>query len=316
MGHLSPKDHATLRDARNFLLLLRYALHFQSNNAQDVLTKPEQLRIAELRGFSGDEGVLPVERFMQEYFKHTTGIRNVASNFLSAAKWDSPIRMALHNLIGRPVDGGDFLVGPRYVSARKTGMEKVRGDLISVLKLMDLSNRTNKRIDVELWQSVRDSMADTEIKSVPPEAAHLFLSLLSETGRLEKLLRRLHNLQVLEKLVPGWGHVRCLLQFNDYHKYTVDEHSLRAVENVVSYQHDDTILGTVYRSIKDKALLHLAVLIHDIGKGYAEDHSEVGARIARDVAEHLSLPERDKDRLIFLVPVSYTHLTLPTTPYV
>ena len=307
MGHLSPKDHATLRDARDFLLLLRYGLHFQGGRAQDVLNKPEQLRIAENRKFEGDEGVLPVERFMQAYFQHTTGIRDVVGNFISTAKWDSPIRMALHNLIGRPTEGGEYLVGPRYVSARRSGMENVRGDLVAVLRLMDLSNRSSKRIDVDLWQNVRDSMAETKIDSIPPDASHLFLSLLSESGRLGKLLRRLHGLEVLEKLVPGWDHVRCLLQFNDYHKYTVDEHSLRAVETVTSYQSDNTVLGSVYRSIKNKSTLHLAVLIHDIGKGYAEDHSEVGARKARKIAKHLSLPQREADRLEFLV---LRHLSL------
>lgn len=307
MGHLSDADHATLRDARDFLLLLRYSLHFNAGAAQDVLFKPEQLRISDSREFQGDEGVLPVERFMQEYFRRTTGIRDVVSNFISAAKWNSPIRMALHNLIGRPTPGGDYLVGPRYVSARKTGMQNVRGDLIAVLKLMDLSNRSSKRIDVDLWQNVRDSMAETTITSIPPEAAHLFLSLLSESGRLGKLLRRLHGLEVLDKLIPGWEHVRCLLQFNDYHKYTVDEHSLRTVENALSYQSDQTTLGSVYRSIKHKDTLHLALLIHDIGKGYAEDHSEVGARIARKVAKHLSLPEREADRLVFLV---HRHLSM------
>jgi len=301
MGHLSPKDHATLRDARDFLLLLRYGLHFKAGHAQDVLNKPEQLRISENREFEGDEGVLPVERFMQAYFKHTTGIRDVVGNFISTAKWDSPIRMALHNLIGRPTAGGEYLVGPRYVSARRSGMENVRGDLIAVLKLMDLSNRSSKRIDVDLWQNVRDSMAETTINSISHDAAHLFLSLLSESGRLGKLLRRLHGLEVLEKLIPGWAHVRCLLQFNDYHKYTVDEHSLRTVENLTSDQSDPTVLGSVYRSIKNKSTLHLAALIHDIGKGYAEDHSTVGARLARKIAKHLSMPQREADRLEFLV---------------
>lgn len=310
MGHLSASDHATLRDARNFLLLLRYGLHFQSNSSQDVLSKPEQLRIAENRAFEGDEGVLPVERFMQEYFRHTTGIRDVVGNFISSAKWNSPIRMALHNLIGRPTEGGDYLVGPRYVSARKSGMRSTRGDLIAVLKLMDLSNRSSKRIDVDLWQNVREAMSETKITSISPEASHLFLSLLSESGRLGKLLRRLHGLQVLEKLIPGWEHVRCLLQFNDYHKYTVDEHSLRTVENAVAYQSDTSKLGSVYRSIKHKSTLHLALLIHDIGKGYAEDHSVVGARIARKIATHLSMPAREADRLVFLVRhhLSMNHL--------
>ena len=300
MGHLSAADHAKLRDARDFLLYLRHGLHFEANGAQDVLTKLEQLRIAEARNYQGDEGVLPVERFMQTYFHHTTEIRNVVSNFVAAAKWNSPVRMAIHNLFGRPIDN-DYLVGPRYVSAKKRGYERVKGDLVEVLRLMDLSNRYDKRIDHDLWQVIRDSMRETEIDEISPKAAEFFLSLLSESARLGKLLRRLHELHVLEKLIPGWNHARCLLQFNDYHKYTVDEHSFRAVERATEFSSDSGLLGQVYGEIKKKGTLHLALLIHDIGKGFPEDHSEVGARIARQVGQHLQLPDKEADRLVFLV---------------
>jgi len=306
MGKLSPADHATLRDARDFLLILRHGMHLHANSAQDVLLKSEQLRIAEKRGYQGDEGVLPVERFMQEYFRHTTAVRYVVSNFVAAAKWNSPVRMAVHNLFGRPVDT-DYLVGPRYISAKKAGYERVQGNLVEVLRLMDLSNRHSKRIDHNLWQVIRNSMMKSEIESVSPKAADFFLSLLSETGRLGQLLRRLHELHVLEKLIPGWDHARCLLQFNDYHKYTVDEHSLRAVEAATRFLDEKNEVGRVYRKIEPKSTLHLALLIHDIGKGFAEDHSEVGRRIAEKVADHLSMPQSEKERLMFLV---HRHLML------
>ena len=306
MGKLSASDHAALRDARDFLLVLRHSLHLQAGTAQDVLLKTEQLRIAERRGYEGDSGVLPVERFMQEYFRHTTAVRNIVTNFVAAAKWNSPIRMAIHNLFGSPVDG-DYLVGPRYISAKSSGYARVKGDLVEVLRLMDLSNRHAKRIDHKLWQVIRESMMSKDIERITPKAAGLFLSLLSETGRLGQLLRRLHELHVLEKLIPGWGHARCLLQFNDYHKYTVDEHSLRAVERATDFAEDTGELGRVYKQIKPKSTLHLALLIHDIGKGFPEDHSEVGKRIARRVAEHLSMPDAEADRLEFLV---HRHLML------
>lgn len=306
MGKLSATDHAALRDARDFLLVLRHALHFKAGTAQDVLTKHEQLRIAAGRGYEGDEGVLPVERFMQEYFRHTTAVRQIVSNFVAAAKWNSPIRMAVHNLFGRTVHQ-DYIVGPRYISAKQTGYERVRGNLVEVLRLMDLSNRHSKRIDHDLWQVIRDSMREQEVPMVTPKGATLFLSLLSETGRLVPLLRRLHELHVLDRLIPGWGHARCLLQFNDYHKYTVDEHCLRAVEQATSYLDHEGELGEVYRRLEPKSTLHLALLIHDIGKGFAEDHSEVGRRIAQTVGRHLKMPSREQRRLEWLV---HRHLML------
>ena len=306
MGLLSPQDHGKLRAALNFLLRLRNDLHFHASTSQDVLTRPEQLRLAELYEYSGDEGVLPVERFMQDYFRHTSEVRNIVSHFLAAAKWDSPLRMTLHNLFGKTFDQ-DYLVGPTYVSAKQAGQERVKGDLVEVLRLMDLSNRHNKRIDHHLWQVIRESMSHTELETISPQAAQQFMTLMSEPARLGKLLRRLHELRVLEKLLPGFAHARCLLQFNEYHKYTVDEHSFRAVERATELMHDDGILGRVYRKIKQKSTLHLALLIHDIGKGYPEDHSEVGKRHAQKIAQHLQMPAEEADRLEFLV---HRHLML------
>ena len=125
-------------------------------------------------------------------------------------------------------------------------------------------------------------------------------------------LRRLHELHVLEQIIHEMTHARCLLQFNQYHKYTVDAHSIRAVECVTALESDHGLLGIIYRGLKNKSILHLALLIHDLGKGFAEDHSEVGKRIAEKTADRLRLSAQDKETLIFLV---HRHLLLATTAF-
>jgi [protein-PII] uridylyltransferase len=92
-----------------------------------------------------------------------------------------------------------------------------------------------------------------------------------------------------------------LLQFNQYHKFTVDEHCIRAVEEVTHFAERQDVLGDVYRKLPDKTILHLALLLHDLGKGYEEDHSDVGARIARQTAERLALARDQAETLEFLV---------------
>jgi hypothetical protein len=117
----------------------------------------------------------------------------------------------------------------------------------------------------------------------------------------------MYDTGVLERLVPPMAHARCLLQFNQYHSYTVDEHTLRAVEAAEELQHDDGPVGTACRAIHHKEILHLALLLHDLGKGYDEDHSEVGARYAEELADRLGLSTRDKETLRYLV---HQHLTM------
>jgi [protein-PII] uridylyltransferase len=97
------------------------------------------------------------------------------------------------------------------------------------------------------------------------------------------------------------AHARGLVQFNEYHKYTVDEHSFRAVEFATDLVKDSSTLGEAYRSIKDKRLLHLALLLHDMGKGYGGDHSKVGKELALQTARHLGLNESEADTLGYLV---------------
>ena len=144
--------------------------------------------------------------------------------------------------------------------------------------------------------------SSTAASPVSPEAtARLFLSILRSTGQVGAQLREMYRTGVLEIVLPEMSHVRCLLQFNQYHAYTVDEHTLRAVEAAERFEKDPGALGTAYRSIKHRELLHLALLLHDLGKGYEQDHSEVGRDIAAAVAARLRLSEQHTQMLVFLV---------------
>ena len=102
-------------------------------------------------------------------------------------------------------------------------------------------------------------------------------------------------------------HARYLLQFNQYHKYTVDEHSLRAVREAAGFANSEDTLGQAYREVQDKRVLHMALLLHDLGKGFEEDHSEVGKRIAEETAELFQLDEQSAHDIAFLV---HKHLVM------
>jgi [protein-PII] uridylyltransferase len=127
------------------------------------------------------------------------------------------------------------------------------------------------------------------------------MSFLKHSNRLGELLRRLHELRVLEQIIPAMKHARCLMQFTEYHKYTVDAHCIRSVEVATEFGRENNLLGNVYRSIKKKEILHLALLLHDLGKGFPQDHSEVGKEIADWTARHLRLSDNDREMLVFLV---------------
>ena len=217
----------------------------------------------------------------------------------------SKLARFLAPIFSHQVDG-DYQIGPTTISATADGLKKLDGNLAEILRLTDLANTYNKRIDHRTWEAVRPSVTKLS-NDVTEEAADQFLSLLRMPNRLGELLRELHETGILERLIPAMAHARSLLQFNEYHKFTVDEHCLRAVEAAIAFGEQQCPWGDVYRSIKQKRTLHLALLIHDLGKGFAEDHSEVGLRIADETAQRLHMPAREAETLKFLV---HKHLVM------
>ncbi len=304
-GHLSKADFLALRYALEFMLRLRNEMHFHCGKSVDVLTRDEQVRIAEVFGYKGTESLLPVEQFMSDYFKHSDQVTHIAARFTASmrpwralAEWFAPLYT--HNF------EGDFRVGPQSINFTPRGKAQVPGDVNQVLRLCDLASLYNKSIAPSAWRAVNDA-APTLPDALPAAAAERFMSVLSQPARLGEILRGLHDCRVLEKIIPDFKHAHCLLQFNEYHKYTVDEHCIRAVERACAMAQEDSPLGRVYRNLKQKRTLHLALLIHDLGKGYIEDHSEVGLRIAEQVGQRLRLPARETETLKFLV---HKHLTM------
>ena len=301
LGALAEEDFRQLRQAYAFMLRLRHELHFREGKNQDVLDRGTQMEIAEAWGYTGTEGVLPVEQFMQDYFDNTRNVRYASAFFVDDARESTPDSSdRSKRLLSRKVDE-NIRMGPTHIWVPTHALDKFASSLPDVLRLMSFANQHCRRISHRTWQSIRHAMQDR--KPTPPDAESIdaFLSLLSRPGRLAPLLRRLHELRIIEQLIPEFKRMRGLLQFNAYHKYTVDAHSIRAVEAATDLQHDKTGMGRRYRRLDDKRLLHLALLIHDIGKGYEEDHCIVGARIAKKTAERLMLDSTAAETLEWLV---------------
>jgi [protein-PII] uridylyltransferase len=298
-GALSQEDYDAIQPAYAFLLWLRNDLHFHSGQASDVLTRPEQLRLAEHGGFEAADGLLPVEHFMRDYFRHTNRVSHVATKFLAKATTNQWIDKTLTLLFGHHIES-DYLVGPVGMMITRSGLTRLRGNLTAIMQMVDLSNLHDVPIAAFTWEEIRRE-APYLPPHLPPEASRHFLSLLAHPGRVGTLLRDLHDVAILERFLPDFARARGLLQFNQYHKYTVDEHCIRAVEFAEKLLDDPGPVGRVYRGLKDKHLLHLALLIHDLGKGLLEDHREVGLQIAEQTGWRLGLQPHEIETIKFLV---------------
>ncbi|MDM4019099.1 [protein-PII] uridylyltransferase [Roseiconus lacunae] len=300
LNTLSREDYRLVRRAYDFLIRLRNELHFRENRAQDILGRATQMEIAEAWNYKAEDGVLPVEAFMQQYFEVTRAVRYIAGFFADDNR-SRPLREQLYEWTASRRIDESIRMGPTHIWVDQSELAEFSHSLPRVLRLMSVANHNNRRIGHYTWQAIRNAMQERVPSTPDSESVGAFLSLLSRGSRLAPLLRRLHELRIIEQLIPEFKRTRGLLQFNAYHKYTVDAHSIRAVEAATDFADDQSSMGRRYRRLKDKTLLHLALLIHDIGKGYPEDHSIVGARIARKVGERFDLDSNSIEILEWLV---------------
>jgi [protein-PII] uridylyltransferase len=311
-GFLSRQDLISLTEARDFLWRVRAFLHFEAGRAQEILTFDEQVRLASLYGFKDRPHLLGVEQFMQQYYQQTMGLHETLVRFLDRCRAVPVRRRSPRVLPAAKVDDyfvetGQHLTVPSELRARVLDSP----DLL--LRLFELAGSRRLKIDSGLLDEIHshmDSMSDEAFRT--PEVSRVFLKILAGPGAVAGTLEVMHRAHLLEKLLPVFARVRGLMQFNQSHKYTVDQHTLLAVAKAETFAQEPGVIGKVCQEIKRKDLLHLAILLHDMGKGRKEDHCEVGKAIAEETAVRLGCDEQETRTLVFLV---HRHLLMAQTAF-
>jgi [protein-PII] uridylyltransferase len=310
-GIISRADSLALTEAREFLWRVRALLHVHAGAPQEILTFDEQVWLAQHFGFHDQPHLLAVEQFMQQCYQHTMGLHERCMRFVDRCR-SVPFWQRLSRFLPAPRVDEYFVVRGSLLSVADEHRNKVLDSPALLLRLFDLARAKNLTIVPSLIEDIH-----RHIDHVPSEAyrtaevSHGFLRILAGP-RTTATLEAMHRAHLLEKLVPAMGTVRGLMQFNQYHKYTVDEHSLLAVGRAEALSQDPGVLGEVYRGIKRKDILHLAVLMHDLGKGREEDHSDVGKRLSEEAAVRLGFDEQETRTLSFLV---HRHLLMAHTAF-
>ncbi|GMU24854.1 MAG: bifunctional uridylyltransferase/uridylyl-removing enzyme [Phycisphaerae bacterium] len=307
-GGMCARDAGMLAEATDFLHRVRNELHFHAGAAQDVLTREEQIRLAEWMGFTPEGPLLAVERFMRHYYRQTTALHNFVMHFVSSARSGSRLRGIVNRLMTDRV-GDCFLLNREHIAIDPAAERSVLADADKLLQLFDLARSYGVSVAYETLERIRSA---AEAFEVTPAARRKFFELLGRPAGLGRLLRDLHSVGLLSRLIPSFEHARGLIQFNLCHKYTVDEHSIRAVEAATERIEDHGPLGRAYREIRRRDILHLALLVHDLGKGLGEDHSEIGRELAMETAAQFGLTAHERDVLVFLV---HRHLLMAHTAF-
>ncbi len=306
-GLFRQEEYDRFRAAETFLMAVRNHLHLVAGRAMDQLTFDMQVAIAERLGYADKGGRRAVEHFMQDYFRHATEVGEVTRIFLTALEAKHVKKApSLVSLLKRrkKVKPGFEVRQNRLDIAKPKSFFK---DKINILHLFEEGLRTGYLIHPDAMRHVtaRLDLIDDEMRN-SPEANRLFLDLLLKHGNPERALRRMNELGVLAAFIPEFAPIVAMMQFNMYHHYTVDEHTIQCISTLAQIERGELVesLPIASRILKEgvnRKVLFIALFLHDIGKGRDEDHSVLGARIARKVAPRLGLKKSECETVEWLV---------------
>lgn len=303
------EEHVLFDTAETFLWAVRCHLHIVSGRATDQLTFDMQVEVAERMGFSDRDGRRGVEHFMQLYFRHATSVGDLTRIFLTALEASHAKREP--RLIGLLKRSRRKKVKPAYeVRQNRLAIadpDSFFSDPVNMLRIFEEALRTGYLLHPDAMRQIKSnlSLLDKTVRS-DKEANRIFFDLLLKHGNPERALRRMNELGVLGTLIPEFQKIVAMMQFNVYHQYTVDEHIIQCISNLAEIERGELVesLPVASRILDqgvNRKVLYTALLLHDIGKGRPEDHSIVGAQIARRVAPHMGFNAKDCETVEWLV---------------
>jgi [protein-PII] uridylyltransferase len=304
-GVLSEEELATYRDSLSYLWRIRNELHYLADRRNDQLTFGDQSNVASFLGYRDKGNALGVEEFLRDYYLHATRVEQFWSLMVSKCLHrQEKSRGILGYLVRRPIGEGFFIVrGELSIPDEKTIAENPA----RLMMLFEYAQKHGVELGVQVKELVRSNLHlihDKFRRSREVNAS--FLAILRGSKGVGETLRLMHYLGVLIRFIPEFERVYCKAQHDLYHIYTVDTHSLFAVEEIVrlrSGTHREALplLSRLAGEVEKRELLLLAVLIHDIGKGEGGNHSEIGAAMVPTLARRMGLSKEDSERLEFLL---------------
>ena len=322
-GIFEPDEAAALAEAERNLWTWRFHLHFAAGRAEERMHFEHQESIAEALGFRDEGGLRPVERFMREYYRTAKIVGDLTRTFCAALEESEakapPLKGRLMAWLGRGrSDRQTEVDGFRVRNGRLAfhGEGQILDDPGSMVRIFHVSHEREMDIHPEADRLIAQSFfrIQDDVRN-DPEINRLFLEVLTSRRNPIRSLRRMSENGVLGQFLLEFDHVIGLMQFDLYHHYTVDEHTLKTIEALALIEQGDRggahpLATSLVGSITLRRALYVALLFHDIGKGLGGNHSEKGAEILARLCPRLGLDEEEAETAVWLVRY---HLLLNST---
>ncbi len=293
--------------AEDFLWAVRGHLHLLAGRPVEQLSFDMQVEVADRMGYVDKGGRRAVEHFMQDYFRHATSVGDLTRILLTKleaihAKAE-PLLERIFRRRPRVKAGYSVTHNRLDVPDEKTFL----ADPVNLLRIFEEGLRTGMLIHPDAMRMITANLhlIDEKLRA-DKEAQRIFLGLLLKHGNPERALRRMNELGVLSAFIPEFEPIVAMMQFNMYHSYTVDEHTIQVISNFAEIEREELqeelpLSSEILKTGINRKILMVAMLLHDIGKGRDIDHSVLGAQIARKVAPALGLNKSESETVEWLV---------------
>lgn len=297
---ISDAEYATAHRAYDFIARVRNEAHFTTARKTDLITLDLQPQMAANLGYKHRRGLMASEIFMRDYYLRASELHRFCQSFLA-----------------RATGGRKRLLGAR-AKQLASGFE-IRAGRIHLREPRDLNTNPMRLIEAFSTAQIHSAGLSDDLKldiekrlklisrafRASREAGSAMMEILRRCGRVGRTLRLMHETGFLSRLLPEFARITFLVQHDFYHRYTIDEHTLRAVESLDRIVTEDDAktarLKLVFAEIEDSAALYLGLLLHDIGKGRGGGHVQIGVSIAERVCRRLNLDDETSSEVVFLV---------------
>ncbi len=317
-GVLDIAEARRFTKAQNHLWSVRCHLHYLVGRADERLTFDQQIEIAARMGYTKHVGAAAVERFMKHYHltaKDVGDLTRIVCAAVEAAHRRRP-RLQFFNILGRrrefegfPVDGDRLTIDDDA---------HLKANPVNFIRLFHVAQREDLDIHPNALRLITKNLRliDGELKK-NPEANRLFVEIMTSDKGPERILRRMNEANVFGRFVPDFGRVVAQMQYDMYHVYTVDEHTIIALGILHRIETGELkniapVATEVVHKVLSRRVLYVATLLHDIAKGRGGDHSELGEKIARRLCPRFGLEAAETETVAWLVR---WHLLMSNTAF-
>lgn len=313
-GFITENEYRLMKASQSFLWKVRYALHMLAKRGENRLLFDYQENVANLLGYKTDDPKMAIEQLMKNYYRevmNVSSLNEIIYQHFKEVILEKNKATSISPLTDKFQIRNDFI--------EVTHPNVFKDDPSAILEIFLVLARNPHiygiRADtIRLLCEARRHLIDEKFRH-NPKNTQLFLDLFKCKSGIHRNLRRMNRYGVLGKYLPVFGHIVGQMQYDLFHIYTVDAHTLHLIKHLRKLSHPKMVEkfplpSKIFSKLPKPELIYLAGLFHDIGKGRGGDHSEIGAKEVRAFGKLHQLPQQDIDLIAWLVA---NHLIMSTT---